>query len=213
MKIKNDYNNKLFKISYLDKFKLLYYNPYLINLYQDILKNIKFINIYSYKSYITFSELNLSHHDLLILDWFGYINGIIKLTIDTFIKLLKNNKKINTDIFVKITDNIKSLKIYYNIFYKKINMNHFNNNLLKIIKNKKIIKNTLLCDLYLIYYIHHDIFKYLFKNNNNNHKLYKYINKYIHNLKEIYLLNNRLNNNNKLHNNKFKNDNIFNEII
>ena len=44
-----------------------------------IYKRYKYYNIYNHKSYIIFTNLKLSSSDIILLDWFGIINGIIKL--------------------------------------------------------------------------------------------------------------------------------------
>jgi hypothetical protein len=215
--IKNNHNknNNLFDVSHFYKYKLLYYNPILINLYQIILKDIKYYNIYNHKSYIIFTNLKLSSSDIILLDWFGIINGIIKLSIDTIIKIFKKNK----NILKSLGDNIKSLKLYYDTMYVKFS-NKINNKQIykfielqikKNIKQKQLKNNDIIRDLYYIYYIQRKLFLEIFKKSNKNNKIYFKISKYIKKNKDIYLLNLTLNN--KLNNICSNNEHILKNIL
>ena len=199
IKKNNNYNhNNIFKVSYIYKYQLLYYNPILINLYELILKNNIYYNIYDYKSYIVFSNLKLSTSDVILLDWFGFINGIIKLSIDTITKLLKKNN--NQQILNSFGDNIKSLKLYYHTMYIKFNnKNKYINKQIqkyihKYIKYKKLKNNILLQDLYYIYYVQKLLFQNIIKISKKNNDIYLKIVHYLKKNKDIYLLNSTLNN-------------------
>jgi hypothetical protein len=194
---KHNNHNNIFKVSYIYKYKLLYYNPILINLYELILKDIKYYNIYNYKSYIVFSNLKLSSHDIILLDWFGFINGIIKLSIDTITKLLKKN--INHQILKSFGDNIKSLKLYYHTMYIKFNNNKYINKQIQKyinthIKHKKLKNNIILQDLYYIYYVQKQLFQEIVNFSKKNNDIYLKIVHYLKKNKDIYLLNSTLNN-------------------
>ena len=203
----------------IKKLTVLYYNPVLLDIYQEIYKIIKEHNKYDYKAYITFSELKLSSSDLIFLDWFGYINGIIKYSIDTVIKLIKKKENISINFINKL----KLLNFYYSIYYKN---NKYKKYMSKELNNKKLESNLILQDLYKIYDhqkqifllifnncydkkndIHKEIKKYISDNNselNNNNKL---------NNKNMYLLNLTLNNNSKLNNSKLNNSKLNNNKL
>ena len=198
----------LFNISSIDKYKLLYYNPLLIHIYQSLLITIKSYNKYDYKSYIIFSKLKLSHPDLLFLDWFGFINGIIKYSIDTVKKLIRKKENISTTYII----NIKLLNFYYKVFYTNYDKKYLSKLISKEINSKKLESNIILQNLYQLYYIQKEIFLHFFKTHNTNY-IYKNMRKYVNKNIDIYLVNSILNNKLIKYYNHNHNDNDNNSMF
>jgi hypothetical protein len=178
----------------IKKLTLMYYNPFLLKIYKCILDDIKQYKKYDPNSYIIFCQLDLSSSDLALLDWFGYVNGIIKLCIDTLIKLIKNKEKISVNFINKI----ELLNRYYDIYYKDNGYKKFMNKNLdkKYLDNKKLNNNIILQNLYKIYNKHRYIFSLIIKTSTDTKKndLLKQIKKYINDDKNLYMLNAHLNN-------------------
>ena len=216
-------NNKLTNLSNIFNYEiipvkkicLLYFNPFLIKSYNNIFNEIKKYNKYDPKTYITFIELSLSDSDTNFLDWFGFVNGVIKYSIDTILKLIKKKEVISS----KITQNLVYLNKYYELIYDKNKINNYkkymNNGL-----NKKLESNLILQNLYKLYCYNKCIFIDIIKNKNsklnnnlnnnldkNQKRILQDIKKYVIDDKNEYktnlhLLNIHINNLHKTKNNK-----------
>lgn len=189
--LKNISNQSIFK-----KYILYQHNPILLYLYENLYKSLKKINKYDYKSYIIFTNIKTNTNDQLILDWISYTSGLIKMSIDNIIKILKKKEIIN-DEFI---NNLAKLKLFYNIFYRNIDENTLHKKTTNIIKNnksinKKIKNNKIIYNLFYINEILNNISLDYF-NNLNKLKLSNEIKNIIKNNKNenYYLLNSILNN-------------------
>jgi len=181
----NKYNNIINYPTY-KKYLYTYYNPVLLYLYETMYIQLKKISKYDYKSYIIFSKLKISHENNVIFDWISYSSGIIKMAIDSVIKIIKNKNTIPND-FINI---IIKIKLYYNCVYGKINEKDIYKKF-KIIKNNKVLFN-----LYYIYEIITSLYNDIF-NNLDKSKLSKGVKQIINKNKDkndIYLYNSYLNN-------------------
>lgn len=168
------------------------FNPIILHFYEKLYLSFKKINKYNYKSYIIFNHIKLSSYDRIYLDWISYTSGIIKMAIDTIIKYIKKKNVISID-FVK---KLNQLKLYYTIFYEKIDSNKIIKNIKKNHKNKNIQSNPIIYNLYFIDYILNNIYSKYFNHLKESNNISKNI---IDNLKNInhnkyYLYNSILNN-------------------
>lgn len=147
-KFNNKINNlkEINTLNFYNKYMYYHYNPILLYLYENLYESLKKINKYDSKSYIIFNKLNISTNDKLILDWISYTGGVIRMSIDSIIKIIKKNDKLN-DEFV---NNIAKLKLFYQLFYKNINESVINKNIKKYIHNKKLYNNKVLFNLFYI---------------------------------------------------------------
>jgi hypothetical protein len=178
------------------KYIFYQHNPLLLYLYENLYKSLKKINKYDYKSYIIFTNIKTNTDDQLILDWISYTSGLINISIDNIIKILKKKEKINNEFI----NNLAKLKLFYKIFYKKIDENTLHKKTISVIKgnktiNKKIKNNKVIYNLFYINEILNNISQDYF-NNLNKLKLSNEIKNIIKNNKNenYYLLNSIFNN-------------------
>jgi hypothetical protein len=138
--------NSIVKLKKYDNF--IYYpsNPLLMYLYEKLYKSLKPFNKYDYKSYIIFTKIKISNENQIYLDWISYTSGIIKMSIDTVIKMLKKKQSINQDFI----NNLAKLKLFYTLNSRNIDINKINKNITKYIHNKSIQKNRLIYNLFYI---------------------------------------------------------------
>jgi hypothetical protein len=187
-------------LSFFDKSLLLYNNPYLIKLYKKILNNLKKINKYDIKSYYSKLDINLPYDALIFMDWFSITYGIIKLSQDTIIKLIKLKENISTDLIYNI-NKLYNYYLYIEKIFKNINISQLNKYKNKKYKNDSLIKlikiEELLKNLFIKY---HKILNIKYKSSTKS--LFKSI---IQN-REINLINLKLNL--KLNKNSANNSNI-----
>ena len=115
-------------------------------LYENLYKSLKIFNKYDYKSYIIFTKLKTSNENQIYLDWISYTCGIIKMSIDTVIKVLKKKQNINQDFI----NNLAKLKLFYRINSRNVNVNKINKNIAKYVKNKSIQSNRIIFNLFYI---------------------------------------------------------------
>jgi len=190
---KNNNNLKsIFNHNLYDKYIFFQKNPIIFYLYENIYKSLQKINKYDHKSYIIFTKIKTASSDKLSLDWMSYTGGMIKMSIDSIIKIIKKKENINSDFI----NNIAKLKLYYQLFYKNIDMNTINKNISKYIHNKKIKSNRVIYNLFYINEILDNLSSKYF-NSLDNSKLalqIKKIIKKINNDNNFYLYNSFLNN-------------------
>ncbi len=174
------------------KYLLFPQNPVILYLYDNVLASLKKINKYDYKAYIIFTKIKTSSQDQLFLDWISYSGGVIRMCIDTCIKMIKKNQNIPSDF----VNNIARLKLYYYIVYKNPNMSHLNKNLTKYVPSRKIRSSRLLYNLFFINEILLEISDKYFKklNSSSLSNNIKKILKTVDNKNNYYLCNSILNN-------------------
>ncbi len=185
----NSYN-PIVKIKKYDTY-IYYSNPLLMYLYENLYKSLKSFNKYDQKSYIIFTKIKTSNQNQIYLDWISYTSGIIKMSTDTVIKILKKKQNVNQDFI----NNLAKLKLFYKIHYKNIDVNKINKNITKYVHNKSIRTNRIIFNLFYINEILINIYTIFFnsldksKLSQNIKKIIKYEDK-----NNIYLYNSYLNN-------------------
>jgi hypothetical protein len=166
-------------------------NPLLMYLYEKLYKSLKPFNKYDHKSYIIFTKIKTSNNNQIYLDWISYTSGVIKMSIDTVIKMLKKKQSINQDFI----NNLAKLKLFYRVYYRNIDTNKINKNIIKYVHNKSIQTNRVIFNLFYINEILINIYTNLFnsldksKLSHNIKKIIKYEDK-----NNLYLYNSYLNN-------------------
>ncbi len=173
--------------------QLIFYssNPVLMYLYEKLYRSLKPFNKYDHKSYIIFTKIKTSNENQIYLDWISYTTGIIKMSIDTVIKMLKKKQNINQDFI----NNLAKLKLFYGINSRNIDINKINKNIIKYIKNKSIQTNRVIFNLFYINEILKNIYIKFF-NSLDKSKLSKNIKKILkdEDKNNLYLYNSYLNN-------------------
>lgn len=195
-KFKKDTNTftSIVKIKQYDHFIFYSSNPILMYLYEKLYKSLKLFNKYDYKSYIIFTKIKISNENQIYLDWISYTSGIIKMSIDTVIKMLKKKQNINQDFI----NYLAKLKLFYSLNFRNIDINKINKNISKYIHNKSIQTNRVIFNLFYINEILTNVYTRFFnsldksKLSQNIKKIIKQEDKYNFYLYNSYL-NNRLN--------------------
>ncbi len=121
-------------------------NPLLMYLYEKLYKSLQPFNKYDHKSYIIFTKIKTSNENQIYLDWISYTSGIIKMSIDTVIKMLKKKQNINQDFI----NNLAKLKLFYRFYYRNIDINKVNKNITKYVHNKSLRTNRIIFNLFYI---------------------------------------------------------------
>ena len=185
-----------------DKYILFYHNPLILYLYENLYRSLKPINKYDYKSYIVFTKIKISSDNQILFDWISYTSGIIRMSIDSVIKILKKKENLNHEFI----NNIAKIKLYYTMINIKVNIDKVNKNIIKNVHNKLLQSNKTIFNLFYINEILNNIYikffdnldksklslniKKIIKYNNNNNNIYLY-NSYLNNrLNKKYLHNN-----------------------
>ena len=185
-----------------NKYMLFPYNPIILYLYENLYNTLKPINKYDYKSYIVFTKIKLSTDNQILFDWISYTSGVIRMSIDSVIKLLKKKENLNHEFI----NNIAKIKLYYTLINIKVNMNKVNKNIIKNVHNKLLQSNKIIFNLFYINEILNNIYITFFENLDKS-KLSTHIKKIIkenNNNNNIYLYNSYLNN--RLNNKYLQND-------
>jgi hypothetical protein len=194
-KFKSKQNNlkSIFQINNYNKYLLFPQNPVILYLYDNILTSLKSINKYDYKAYIIFTKIKTSSEDQLFLDWISYTGGIIRMCIDTCIKMIKKNEEINSSF----VNNVAKLKLYYSIIYKNPNLSRLDKNLTKYVPSRKIRTSRLIYNLFFINEILLETSDKFYKSLSSRSSLSNHIKKIIKtidNKNNYYLYNSVLNN-------------------
>lgn len=190
-KTTNNYN----PIVKIKKYDLIIYhsNPLLIYLYEKLYKSLKPFNKYDHKSYIIFTKIKTCNQNQIYLDWISYTSGMIKMSIDTVIKILKKKQNINQDFI----NNLAKLKLFYRFYNRDIDINKINKNINKYVHNKSIRTNRIIFNLFYINEILTNVYTRFFNSlnkSNLSNNIKKIIKDEDKNKNNIYLYNSYLNN-------------------